>query len=141
MTKEGDSELRALLVKVGTLLSPEHFPLAMDRAPIPLESNASVIAEPPESRVVGPEDSLHAVEGMEPEGDASMSSEDGSMLMNDLPLEVFELLEEKGMKLEQHKVVSLHARRYLSDQGGLDIKRQGGGKGLFFCLILWVFFF
>ena len=121
LSKGEVDNLWALLAKAGNLLAPNSFKLAMYGSPIQRDPSAVV----PRS-----EGSQTA------EGNTGMEGNIGSRItvgetiasevFEELEPEVISILIDKGKKLEQHRAIRQHAKKYLSDLGSVDVVKRCG---------------
>lgn len=129
MSKGVVDDLGPLLVKAGNILAPNHFSLAMYGSPVPHDPSSIVAPESEGSQTVAGNlemptelDSPTAVgsDGNAADGQETVTTTEVTEELEELEPEVINILIDKGKKLQQYKVVGLHARRYLSESGSMD---------------------
>ena len=99
--KDSANQLAPLLIKASELLAPKHFRLALDGFPLPRPCT-------PDSKSNLESRASEAVEA------------EIETLDEELYPDLVDLLMEKGKMLEQHTVVSHHARNHLVEVGDQD---------------------
>lgn len=90
-----------LLMKIGDLLAPKFFVLALYGSLLPQEASSKAIAE-----------------------SSSTSETHGSDILETLDPDLLDTLVEKGKKLQHYQVTSQHAQSHLLEQGIADANKR-----------------
>lgn len=129
-------DLRPLLIKAGNTLAPDYFLLAMDGSPVPPDPSTLALESDGSLTAAGNLDNQMPMElegnnnNMAAGSDSNAADGQGTVTtettdeLQELEPQVISILIEKGRKLQQHKAVGQHTKKYLSDLGSADVMKR-----------------